>query len=151
WLRANSSGSAEFLAVVSAATEAIFGGEPKELSLLYTLFYIAASGNAQNVGTFERNFNTGGGAQEQRFVGGPQGTALGVANGLDGRVLLGRPVTRIVQTATGVTVYADRFKVRAQLVIVAIPPALAGRIVYDPALPARRDQLTQRMPQGTLM
>ena len=30
----------------------------------------------------------------------------------------------------------------------AIPPALAGRIEYDPLLPGRRDQLTQRMPMG---
>ena len=36
----------------------IFGAEPRELSLLFTLFYIAASGNEQNPGTFERNFNT---------------------------------------------------------------------------------------------
>jgi monoamine oxidase len=56
-----------------------------------------------------------------------------------------------VQNASGATVYADRFKVKCQQVIVAIPPTLAGRIVYDPILPARRDQLTQRMPQGTLM
>jgi monoamine oxidase len=33
---------------------------------------------------------------------------------------------------------------------VAIPPTLAGRIVYEPALPALRDQLTQRMPMGTV-
>jgi monoamine oxidase len=151
WLRANTSGNAEFMAVVSAATEAIFGGEARELSLLYTLFYIAASGNEQNVGTFERNFNTTGGAQETRFVGGAQSIALRVADALDGRVLLGKPVTRIAQTDTGAIVYADKFKVRAQRVVVAIPPTLAGRILYDPALPARRDQLTQRMPQGTLM
>ncbi len=151
WLRANTSGNAEFMNVVSAATEAIFGAEARELSLLYTLFYIAASGNEQNAGTFERNFNTTGGAQESRFVGGAQSIALRVAEALDGRVLLGKPVTRIAQTDTGVTVWSDRYKVRAQRVIVAIPPALAGRILYDPALPARRDQLTQRMPQGTLM
>ena len=60
------------MAVVSAATEAIFGCEPRELSLLYTLFYIAASGNEQNPGTFERNFNTTDGAQERRFAGGAQ-------------------------------------------------------------------------------
>src|SRR6185369_2746187 len=82
WLRANSTGNAEFLAVVSAATEAIFGGEPRELSLLYTLFYIAASGNEQNVGTFERNFNTAGGAQERRFVGGAWTIAQRVASEL---------------------------------------------------------------------
>ena len=35
--------------------------------------------------------------------------------------------------------------------IVAIPPTLAGRIYYDPPLPPLRDQLTQHMPQGTLM
>ena len=35
--------------------------------------------------------------------------------------------------------------------IVAIPPTLAGRIHYDPALPPLRDQLTQHMPHGTLM
>src|SRR5437870_527383 len=64
WLRANTSGNDEFMAVVSAATEAIFGCEARELSLLYTLFYIAASGNEQNPGTFERNFHTRGGAQE---------------------------------------------------------------------------------------
>lgn len=151
WLRASTTGNAEFMNVVSAATEAIFGAEPRELSLLYTLFYIAASGNEDNVGTFERNFNTGGGAQERRFVGGAQEIALRVAAALEGRVLLGRPVTRIVQTADGVTVWADRFKVRASRVIVAVPPALAARILYDPPLPALRDQLTQRMPQGTLM
>src|SRR4029450_8648894 len=86
WLRAHPSGGAEFMAVTSAATEAIFGCEPRELSLLYTLFYIAASGNAQNPGTFERNFNTAGGAQERRFVKGAQQVPLKVAAQLGSRV-----------------------------------------------------------------
>ena len=34
--------------------------------------------------------------------------------------------------------------------IVAVPPALAGRIDYEPILPFERDQLTQRYGQGTL-
>ena len=151
WLRASTSGGSEFMAVVSAATEAIFGGEPRELSLLYTLFYIAASGNEQNVGTFERNFNTAGGAQERRFVGGAWTIAQRVATELGQSVRLSTPVTRIVQEPTRLTVYVGRKKYRAQRVIVAIPPTLAGRIAYDPPLPALRDQLTQRMPQGTLM
>ncbi len=151
WLRSNTSGSAEFLAVTSAATEAIFGCEPRDLSLLYTLFYIAASGNEQNAGTFERNFNTAGGAQESRFVGGSQTIALTMADQLGRGVMLGKPVNRIEQTSTGVIVYSGRLKAKAQRVIVAIPPTLAGRIDYDPLLPPLRDQLTQRMPQGTLM
>jgi monoamine oxidase len=151
WLRANTTGNADFMAVTSAATEAIFGCEPHELSLLYSLFYIAASGNEQNVGTFERNFNTTGGAQETRFVGGAFTIAERVADGLGMRVLLGKAVTSIVQRDDGVTVFAGRYRVKAKRVIVAIPPTLAGRIHYDPPLPALRDQLTQRMPQGTLM
>ena len=154
WLRANTSGSGEFMAVVSAATEAIFGAEAGELSLLYTLFYIAASGNEQNAGTFERNFNTAGGAQESRFVGGAQMVPLQVAAQLGSLVLLNRPVSRIDQSsgAGRVTVYSgNHFKLYGQQVIVAVPPTLAGRIEYDPPLPPLRDQLVQHMPQGTLM
>jgi monoamine oxidase len=36
-------------------------------------------------------------------------------------------------------------------VVVAVPPALAGRIEYDPPLPGPRDQLNQRMPMGTVI
>jgi monoamine oxidase len=43
------------------------------------------------------------------------------------------------------------FVLRAKRAIVAVPPTLAGRISYDPPLPALRDQLTQRMPQGTVI
>jgi monoamine oxidase len=151
WLRDNTSGSDEFMAVVSAATEAIFGCEPRELSLLYTLFYIAASGNAKNPGTFERNFNTADGAQEKRFTGGAQTIAIKVAGQLGDSVVRNAPVRRIETSSSGVTVVSDAITVGAQRVIVAIPPALAGRIEYDPPLPPLRDQLTQHMPQGTLM
>jgi monoamine oxidase len=34
---------------------------------------------------------------------------------------------------------------------VALSPSLTGRIDYSPPLPALRDQLTQRMPQGTVI
>lgn len=151
WLRANTSGSDEFMAVVSAATEAIFGCEPGELSLLYTLFYIAASGNEQNAGTFERNFNTQFGAQMRRFQGGAMQVPNRVAAQLGDRVVLNAPVRSISQSSSGVTVVADSITATGQRAIVAIPPTLAGRIAYDPPLPALRDQLTQHMPQGTLM
>jgi monoamine oxidase len=151
WLRANTTGSAEFMAVVSAATEAIFGCEPRELSLLYTLFYIAASGNEDNPGTFERNFNTAGGAQMRRFAGGAHKVPQRVADQLGSRVTLSSPVRKIQQTGSGVTVVSDAVTATASRVIVAMPPTLTSRIEYDPPLPPLRDQLTQHMPQGTLM
>jgi monoamine oxidase len=49
-----------------------------------------------------------------------------------------------------VLVHSKRLRVRAKRAIVAVPPTLAGRIDYRPDLPAERDQLTQRLPQGTL-
>ena len=149
WIKGNSV-NPQFLELVAVATRAIFGAEARELSLLFTLFYIAASGNEQNVGTFERNFNTRDGAQMFRFHGGAQLICLRMAKRLGRRIVLGSPVTRISQVRGGVEVRSKRLDVTAKRVIVAIPPVLAGRIDYDPLLPFQRDQLTQRIPQGTL-
>ena len=151
WLRQHTSGNPEFMAVASAATEAIFGCEPGELSLLFTVFYLAASGNEDNQGTFERNFNTAGGAQERRFAGGTHLIPQRMAAELGSRVLLNAPVRRIAQSASGVTVQSDAGVMNAARAIVAMPPTLAARIFYEPALPPLRDQLTQHMPQGSLM
>jgi monoamine oxidase len=107
WLRSHTSGNPEFMAVTSAATEAIFGCEPRELSLLYTVYYIAASGNEDNQGTFERNFNTTDGAQGKRFAGGAQLVPERMAAQLGSRVVLNAPVRRIEQTGSGVTVRTD--------------------------------------------
>jgi monoamine oxidase len=150
WIRANDI-NPQIRKLAPVATRPIFGAEPRDLSLLFTLFYIAASGNEQNPGTFERNFNTRDGAQMWHFHGGSQLIAIKMAKKLGDRVVLGSPVRRIVQEDHGVTVHSRRFLVRARRVIVAIPPTLAGRINYDPVLPPARDQLTQRVPQGTLM
>ena len=139
-----------FTDLVAASTRPIFGAEPRELSLLFVLFYIAASGDEKHPGTFERNFDTRGGAQMWRFVGGSQKIALRMADQLGPRVLLGSPVRRIVRGRQGVTVHTDRATFQGKQVIVAVPPALAGRIEYDPILPFDRDQLTQRYGQGTL-
>jgi monoamine oxidase len=151
WLREHTSGSDEFMAVVSAATEAIFGCEPRDVSLLYVLYYIAASGDEDHPGTFERNFNTAGGAQEQRFAGGAYQMPQRVAAQLGDRVVLSSPVRTISQDGGGVTVISDAVTVTAQRAIVAMPPTLAQRIDYQPILPAQRDQLMQHMPQGTLI
>jgi monoamine oxidase len=92
-----------------------------------------------------------------RVVGGSQTIALtiatqlgGTGHGRRGRVVLGSPVRRIEQRASGATVVSDKLTVKCKQVIVAIPPTLAGRIDYDPLLPFERDQLMQRFAQGTL-
>jgi monoamine oxidase len=149
WIKDNSA-SDKFRRLVSLATRPIFGAEPRELSLLFVLFYIAASGNETHPGTFERNFDTRDGGQMWRLVGGSQEIATRIAAQLGRRVVLRSPVRRITQGARRVTVVSDRYTVKCRRVIVAIPPTLAGRIDYHPILTPERDQLTQRYGQGTL-
>ena len=136
--------------VVAAALRAIFGAEARELSVLFAMFFTAASGDPAHPGTFLRNFNTRGGAQQDRLVGGSQRLPLELAKRLGDVVALRTPVRSIAQTRSGVTVVSDAITVSAKRVVVAIAPALAGRISYDPILPSERDQLTQRYGQGTL-
>ncbi len=151
WLRRNSTGGKRFMDVARAATRPIFGAEPRELSLLFVLFFIAASGDERNPGTFERNFSTRAGAQQDRIDGGTQQIATRLAQGLGRRVIRRSPVRRIVTGRGYADVISDRYVNRARQVIVALPPVLAGRIQYEPELPSSRDGLTARMPQGHLI
>ncbi|MDX6589682.1 MAG: monoamine oxidase [Solirubrobacterales bacterium] len=148
WVKANQV-NPDFMRLVATATDAIFGQEPRDLSLLYVLFYLAASGDESNPGTFERNFQTAEGAQEERFVGGSQLISLRVAAELGSRVVLNSHVRQIAQDTKGVKVLLDEGAVSAKQVIVAVPPALTARIDYEPLLPVLRDQLTQRAPMGS--
>jgi monoamine oxidase len=150
WVAANSA-NPDFRKLVPMATRPIFGAEPRELSLLYVLFYIASSGDERNPGTFERNFNTRGGGQQSRFTGGSGLIPERMARDLGKRVIMHSPVRRIETVKGGVKVTSDRAVVRAKRVIVAVPPTVAGNIDYRPGLGPLRDELTRRVPQGTLM
>lgn len=150
WLDANAI-TPQFKALAATATRPIFGAEPREISLLFTLFYIAASGDETHPGTFERNFNTAGGGQQSRFVGGSYAVVRQMARELGKRIAYRTPVRRIEQHGRYVKVISDHLHVAAKRVIVAVPPVLAGRIDYRPNLPAHHDALFQRVPQGRLL
>jgi monoamine oxidase len=144
WMRRNvRSRGGRMLATL--ATRSIFGTEPEDMSLLHVLFYVHSAGG------FEALIDTAGGAQDSRFAGGSQLVAIRMAERLEGRVVLESPVRRIEDTGDGVRLEADTGSVEASRAIVALSPTLAGRIDFEPALPARRDQLTQRMPQGSIV
>ena len=149
--------------LLQLATEAVWAAQPEDVSLLHVLFYIHSAGRLEHL------LDTGGGAQQDRFVGGSQLVPIALAQRLGPEaVTLGAPVRRIEHGASGVTIHGDRggaggdgephvargagsaVVVRARRAIVAIAPALAGRIVYDPPLSGYRDQLTQRTPLGTV-
>jgi monoamine oxidase len=131
--------------VFDIAVRVIFGAEPGELSLLYFLAYAQAGGGLMHLAAIEN------GTQQDRFAHGAQGVALGLAAGLGERVVLSAPARRVEQDRTGVTVHTDKGAFRGRYAIVAVPPALAARIVYEPLLPASRDALTQRLAMGATM
>src|SRR5947209_6681512 len=85
-----------------------------------------------------------------RLVVESQQIARRIEQQLGSRVVLGSQVRRITQKGDRVTLESDRYTVKCRRVIVAVPPTLAGRIDYHPILPPERDQLTQRLGQGTL-
>jgi monoamine oxidase len=139
------------LAAFQIAVPAIFSTELNEPSLLYVLSYIAAAGNETTPGALERLIGVTGAAQDSRINGGTQLIALRLAEklGMD-NIRLQTPVRKISYNETGCLIEADGFALYATRVVVAMSPPLAGRIIYDPPLPAGRDQLTQRMPMGAI-
>ncbi len=144
WLRRHlhTAGGRAFMRLV---TQAVFAAEPEELSALWVCSYLAAAGGLDAL------INTGGGAQQDRIVGGSGRIALSLAEQLGDRVILDAPVTDVDWNADDVRLRAAGTDVRARRAIVAVPPPLAARIRYHPGLPADRDQLLQRMPMGRVV
>ena len=151
------------------ATQAVFAAEARDLSALHAAFY------SHSGGTLEKLLATPGGAQQDRVVGGTIRIAQEMAARLGDRVRLGTPVRRIeygpgalgtrggIDGIDGIDESDDagdrpggvRVETRSgevlagSHVIVTLPPTLAGRIEYAPALPPWRDQLTQKLPAGS--
>jgi monoamine oxidase len=144
WLRRNTL-TAAGKTLLALGIEAVFACEPGDVSLLHVLFY------AHSAGSFQMAIDTGGGAQQDRFVGGSQIVCDKMAEGLGDAVHLESPVRRIAVNGDRVRVDADTGSWTGRRVIVSVPPTLAGRIIYDPLLPPWRDQLTQRTPMGSVI
>jgi monoamine oxidase len=118
-----------------------------EVSFLHLLFTIQTCGV-----TAELFAESEGGAQTTRFAGGTGEIPRRLAALIAEHIVLGVPVQTIEHTADSVTVHCRGGLVaRGRRVIVAISPTLAGRIMYDPPLSGVRDQLTQRLPNGSAM
>ncbi|RJE19733.1 Flavin containing amine oxidoreductase [Aspergillus sclerotialis] len=143
--------SSDARVLVDTIIPVIFSAETSELSLLYTLSYVSAAGNETTIGTLDRLIQVAGGAQESRISGGAQLLALGLSEKLgQSNIYLNAPVRKIKFHAGRHKVISDRVQIFAKKVIVSMSPPMAARISYDPPLPAGRDQLTQRMPMGSI-
>ena len=133
-------------ALLALGAEAVFAAEPGDLSLLHVLYY------THSAGSFQSLIATTGGAQQDRFVGGSALIAERLAGRLGAATLkLGVPVSKIEVTGGKVIASTSVGQFDGRRVIVTAPPLLAGRIEYEPPLPSRREQLTQRVPMGSVI
>lgn len=121
--------------------------EPWEISLLWFLWYVAAAGGPLRI------YATTNGGQERKVIGGTQQLSDFLVDtvGKD-KILLKHAAVSIRQTADGVSVKDISGTIhKAQYCIVALAPPLASHIVFNPPLSARRIQLMQRLPMGSVI
>jgi monoamine oxidase len=129
--------------LLDTTVRALFACDLSEVSLLNLLFLIRSAGGLGPLMTVE------GGYQQDQFVGGAQSLAGAMAADLGDSLVLGAPVRAITQRDSVVTVAGAAATVTAQGVIVAVPPALASHIEFDPPLPGDHALLLHQLPAGT--
>ncbi|KAI4919162.1 hypothetical protein J4E85_009419 [Alternaria conjuncta] len=137
--------------VLTTASKAIWAAEPRELSVLYVVAYIAAGGNETNVGTLARLIGIQGGAQEKRVVGGtgliPERLAEKVGHE---HIVMNAAVSTVTKTSNGYKVVSRAGTVHAKQVVLAMAPPLLRQITFSPALPTTRQQLNQAMKMPSI-
>lgn len=136
--------STSFGPETAAAMGAILAGflpKARDVSLLHAAFYLNSNGGLAGILGLD-----GPAHDSEMFDGGAHRLPERLGERLADHVRLDSPVTRIVQDGSGVRAIGPGGSVRARHAIVALPPTLAGRLIYEPALPPERDYLTQRMP-----
>jgi monoamine oxidase len=145
WIRRNlrtAAGRAYF----RVACEGVWAAEAGDVSLLHALFYTRSNADLETLLAVDK------GAQKDRVVGGSVLVSRRMAEALGDRVVLGSPVRRIVHRPDGVSVETRAgASYDGDAVVVTLPPTLAGRLEHDPPLPSWRDQLTQRVPAGSVI
>lgn len=128
------------------ATEAVFSAETTNLSALHAAFYTHSGTDFDTLLSVDR------GAQRDRIVGGAHLISERMAAELGDAVLLESPVRLVEQDDRGVAATTrDGRRYEAERMIITLPPTLAGRLEYAPVLPSWRDQLTQRLPAGSVI
>lgn len=127
------------------AFEAIFATHPKNISMLHTLFYTKSGKD------FETLMNIKKGAQQDRIMGGAQSVCDKMAAELKDILHLNKAVVSISQNEEGVEVSGADFLHTAKKIVLAVPPAVAGKIQYQQPLPEKRVQLMQQQFMGNVV
>ena len=134
WLAGNVS-DVEARQSIESEIQSFLPAPTQNISLLYFLFYVHSAGGLQALNV---------GAQELRFKGGPQALSKKMAQSLEDDLVLGSPVSKIIQTDAAAKVVSRRVCFIARHVVVAMMPTDIQRIHFAPALPQQRRALDAR-------
>ena len=124
------------------AVRGLFTSDLNEVSFLHLLFLVRAHGSINTL------FSIEGGAQENMVEGGAGSIAQRVADNLADAVRLNAPVRAVTQREDHVLVDAGDLAVSARHAVVAVPPALAIAIAFDPVLSDDRMTLYRNAVAG---
>jgi monoamine oxidase len=124
----------------------ILASEPRDVSMLWLLTYIRSAGDdfwgLVRLTRVRRDLR-------ERFVGGSHMLCERIADELEGPVVLDAAAERVEQEGGGrVRVLAAGAEYRAAELIATMPPALLGRVEWEPALPDCWAELGRRAPLG---
>jgi monoamine oxidase len=125
-----------------SAVRGLFCGDLTNVSFLNLLFLIRSAGSINTL------FSITGGYQENLVDGGAGSIARRVAEGLGNAVRLNAPVRTISQRDDHVLVESAELTVSARYAVVAVPPALALEIAFNPVLPDDRLTLYRQSTAG---
>ncbi len=125
-----------------SAVRGLFCGDLTNVSFLNLLFLIRSAGSINTL------FSISGGYQENLIDGGAGSIARRVANELGDAVRLNAPVRAIAQRDDHVLVESAELTVSARHAVVAVPPALALEMAFDPVLPDDRLTLYRHSTAG---
>jgi len=129
--------------VMTTAIRVIFGAEPRDLSLLFALWYIGQGGGILSL------IDIRDAAQATRFVDGAYAISRRLAQDLGDSVVLGSPVAEIEWAPGSVIARTHDEEWRAERLVMAAPSHMAARIRFTPELPASRRALQERFPMGS--
>ena len=135
------------LGLICSATMSV---RPDEISALFMFSYVASAGDESNPGTAVRLVGVSGGAQERFFDGGAARVPLAMADELAANVVYGAPVSSIDTRSRTPAVTTPRGRFRGRRVVVAMSPAISGRISYPAGLSTARNRLHTRVRMGSI-
>lgn len=144
WVNKNvyTDGAKDFIRTVS---NALFCCNASQLSYLFFLEYLRQGHGIEVL------LGTKGCAQQDKFLGSAWQIPKRMADTLHESLKLNTPVLKIEQNEHMVKVFTREKVYSARNVIVAIPPVLASKIEYVPALPSKRLKMLQSMVMGAVI